>query len=68
MARGQSGRIVLEVDVDLKNALYARLEEDKSTLKTWFITRAEEYLGSPRKRGIQLTMKDLLKMRQQGGE
>ena len=63
MARGQSGRIVLEVDVDLKNALYARLEEDKSTLRTWFIKRAQEFIGSPRKKAVQLSMKDLLEKR-----
>jgi hypothetical protein len=64
MARGQSGRIVLEVDVDLKNALYARLEEDKSTLRTWFIERAQEYIRSPRKKAVQLSMKDLLGKRE----
>jgi len=64
MARGQSGRIVLEIDVDLKNAIYARLEEDESTLRTWFIIRAREYVDSPRKTAIQLSMKDLLKKRE----
>jgi hypothetical protein len=63
MARGQSGRIVLEVDVDLKNGLYARLEEDKSTLRTWFIERAQAYIGSPRNKAVQLSMQDLLKKR-----
>lgn len=63
MARGQSGRIVLEVDVDLKNALYARLEEDESTLRAWFVQRAHEYLVSPRKKAVQLSMKDLLEKR-----
>jgi hypothetical protein len=61
MARGESGRIVLEVDVDLKNALYTRLEEDDSTLRTWFIARAKEYIDSPKKKAIQLSIKDLLK-------
>jgi hypothetical protein len=64
MARGQSGRIVLEVDVGLKNALYARLEEDKSTLRTWFMTRAEEYIDSPSKKAVQLSMKGLIKKRE----
>jgi hypothetical protein len=64
MARGQSGRIVLEVDVDLKNALYARLEEDKSTLRSWFIERAQEHIRSPRNKAVQLSMKDLLNKRE----
>ncbi|HIJ75619.1 MAG TPA: hypothetical protein HPP81_02785 [Deltaproteobacteria bacterium] len=65
MARGNSGRIVLEVDVDLKNSMYARLEEDNLKLKAWFIQRAKEYLESPKQLAVQLTIKDLL---EKGGE
>ena len=60
MARGDSGRIVLEVDVDLKNSMYARLEEDNLKLKAWFVERAKEYLKSPKQSAVQLTIKDLL--------
>ena len=60
MARGNSGRIVLEVGVDLKNSMYARLEEDNLKLKAWFIERVKEYLKSPKQSAVQLTIKDLL--------
>jgi hypothetical protein len=44
MARGQSGRIVLEIDVSLKNDLYTRLAKDGITLKDWFVEKAHRYL------------------------
>ena len=49
MARGKSGRIVLEVGVHLKNAIHDRLSEEGVTLKDWFIEKAVEYLQSPPK-------------------
>ena len=45
MARGQSGRIVLEVDPSLKNELYSLLAQDGVTLKDWFLERAEKYIS-----------------------
>ena len=47
MARGKSGRIVLEVGVHLKNAIHDRLSDEGVTLKDWFIEKAVEYLQSP---------------------
>jgi len=44
MAKGQSGRIVVEVDPALKRALYGALAVDDSTLKEWFIDQAGRYL------------------------
>jgi hypothetical protein len=44
MARGASGRIVLEVDPELKAELYAALAEDGLTLKEWFLERVRQYL------------------------
>lgn len=46
MARGSSGRIVLEVDPDLKNELYALLAREGVTLKDWFVDKAEKYIES----------------------
>lgn len=40
MARGRSGRIVLEVDPELKRSLYLELEKNQKTLKDWFIAEA----------------------------
>jgi hypothetical protein len=44
MARGQSGRIVIEVDPVLKRDLHAALAADGSTLKEWFLGRVGDYL------------------------
>jgi len=41
MARGKSGRIVLEVGVNLKNAIHDRLSDEGVTLKDWFIEKAD---------------------------
>lgn len=44
MARGKSGRIVLEIDPEEKQDLYEALEQDGLTLKKWFLGRARDYL------------------------
>ena len=41
MARGKSGRVVLEIDPELKRKLYATLEHQQQTMKDWFIREAE---------------------------
>jgi hypothetical protein len=44
MARGESGRIVLEIDPSEKKELYAALTRDGMTLKDWFLRSATDYL------------------------
>ena len=44
MARGKSGRIVLEINPEEKQGLYEALEQDGLTLKNWFLGRARDYL------------------------
>lgn len=44
MPRGSSGRIVLEIDPELKEELYAALKKEDLTLKDWFLERARQYL------------------------
>jgi hypothetical protein len=44
MARGNSGRIVLEVDPDFKRELYDALDKDGLTLREWFLTEVNRYL------------------------
>lgn len=44
MPIGMSGRIVIEIDPDLKQELYAALERDETTLKSWFLGHVREYL------------------------
>ena len=41
MARGKSGRVVLEIDPELKRQLYATLENKQQTMREWFIREAE---------------------------
>lgn len=44
MARGESGRIVLEIDPSQKNELYLALARDGLTLKDWFLQQTFRYL------------------------
>ena len=44
MAVGTSGRIVLEIDPLLKKQIYAALEENGITLKSWFVDAAKSQL------------------------
>jgi len=44
MVIGRSGRIVLEVEVELKRQLYSVLALEQKTLREWFISNAEEYI------------------------
>jgi len=43
IARGESGRIVIEVEPEVKRRLYAALALSGSTLKDWFIKNAATY-------------------------
>ena len=45
MARGKSGRIVLEIDPSLKSDLYDALQEEGLTLKEWFLRHTGSYLA-----------------------
>jgi hypothetical protein len=44
MAIGDSGRVVLEIDPQLKRKLYSVLALERKSLKDWFIGKAEEYV------------------------
>lgn len=44
MSVGNSGRIVIEVDTELKKMLYASLEKENLTLKEWFVRNVTTYL------------------------
>ena len=44
MARGKSGRVVIETDPDLKRRLYTQLARDEQTLKDWFTGAAFAYV------------------------
>ena len=44
MARGKSGRVVLEIDPELKRQLYVALELKQKTMKEWFVSEAESFI------------------------
>lgn len=46
MSIGSSGRIVIEIDPDLKKKLYSILVQDGMSLKSWFLNEANLYLSS----------------------
>jgi len=46
MSIGTSGRIVIEVEPELKRELYANLARDGITLKEWFLQEARSYLAT----------------------
>lgn len=46
MSRGNSGRIVIEIDPQVKHSLYLALASDGSTLKDWFLSHTTAYLTS----------------------
>ena len=48
MPKGESGRIVVDIDPALKRRLYSVLAMDNSTLKEWFIRSAERYIEKKR--------------------
>ena len=55
MARGPSGRLVVDLDPALKRELHAALAADGTTFKEWLIARVSEYFDQrqqPRLPGI----------------
>ncbi len=46
MARGESGRIVIEVEPELKRQLYSALALSGSTLKDWFLKTAADFCAN----------------------
>lgn len=45
MSRGSSGRIVIEIDPEVKDQLYLALVKNKLTLKDWFLLQCNNYLS-----------------------
>jgi len=44
MARGPSGRLVIEIDPLLKRKLHSALAAEGTTVKEWFTRQAQSYL------------------------
>ena len=45
MSIGSSGRIVIEVEPDLKQELHAALRKEGTNLKAWFLENAQQFLS-----------------------
>jgi len=46
MSIGTSGRIVIEIDPEVKRQLHSALAREGLTLKSWFVAEASEYINS----------------------
>lgn len=46
MSIGNSGRIVIEVEPELKRQLYSALAKDGMSLKQWFLNNANAFLDT----------------------
>ena len=46
MAKSSSGRLVIEIDPNLKQELYQALGDEGLNLKQWFLGNVAEYLSS----------------------
>lgn len=54
MSIGSSGRIVIEVEPEVKRHLYSVLARDGMTLKDWFLREAQAYLASASQLQLEL--------------
>jgi hypothetical protein len=58
MSIGNSGRIVIEIDPDLKQQLYDALRKEQMTLKSWFLDNAEEFLSTRSQMTLELALRE----------
>jgi hypothetical protein len=58
MPVGRSGRIVIEIDPEQKQELYAALEQDGTSMKHWFLERVGEYLKDHGQLSLHLMVAD----------
>ena len=50
MPKGESGRVVVELEPAMKRKLYSALAMDSRTLKDWMIENIERYLSDQDKK------------------
>ena len=58
MPVGRSGRVVIEIDPELKQELYASLEAEGLRLKHWFLGHVEERLKDHTQMSLDLERPD----------
>lgn len=68
MARGKSGRVVLEIDPELKRQLYATLENKQQTMKEWFVKEAEGFIYGEMQPSLFDTLNERSKKHNKTGE
>lgn len=55
MAIGSSGRIVIEIEPELKQLLHAALQKEGLTLKDWFRDNARKFVYEDKQLGLDFT-------------
>ena len=55
MSIGSSGRIVIEVEPEVKRQLYSTLTREGMTLKDWFLREAQNYMKAATQLPLDLT-------------
>lgn len=55
MSIGSSGRIVIEVEPEVKRQLYSTLAREGMTLKDWFLREAQNYMKGATQMPLDLT-------------
>ena len=56
MAKGNSGRIVIEIEPELKRELYSALGDERLNLKQWFLGNVEEFLRNKAQLPLELSV------------
>lgn len=68
MSRGPSGRIVVEIQPELKRHLYSELARDGLTFKDWLIDQAERYIAEHRQPSLLAAEPEAPSYRSQGAK
>ena len=58
MAKGNSGRIVIEIEPSIKDELYTALKKEDLNMKEWFLSNAEEFLKNRSQMKLNLVNND----------
>lgn len=54
MARSSSGRIVIEIDPEMKDELYQQLNKENLSLKSWFLEHVDDFLKGRQQLKLEL--------------
>ncbi len=66
MSIGSSGRIVLEIDPNLKKEIYSSLAMDGMNMKQWFLKQVTEYLDNREQLPLELVNNEDRSARRRG--